>query len=506
MKKQARQIIAILCVLAMSVALFAGCNNEPEYSVYSVIEEQVVEVEGEQQNNTDATSKEEDAKDNNSNATGTTSKDNAQTNNSGDKAQTNTDSKASTPTDTVSTSDSSKDTGNEKVNPADYKGKTVVYATWERSEGVDTKAVKNKFKQKYGITLQYKTVVQSNYLQEVLAMVNSGNSPDVIKDCDFWPGFIQIAQPLENAKIDLESGIWDKEHLKQSTVNGKTYSLASTSFGQNLTVCYYNKKLLQNAGIRAPEEYQKMGSWNFDAFEKIMTEVKSKLGTGYYGGWLERGNSSLYSCFGTDTFIYKDGKFTNGTSSKTYSEISKYIAKWSKEGYLAGSREQFADGKVGVAISSDYGLRKTGHWRSANWKDIGFIELPSLGSKKANMAGNWQGYGICKGAEQPVAGGIFLTWYLNENNHDITSYYISEEAYNYRAKQMANLKNKFVSTTVSPFTCIGLNHQLYENQIYATDPAQIDTLLKQLQPQVNSYTKKIQKFYDDAVEAEKKAY
>ncbi len=464
MKKSVRQLIAIICVLTLTMVLFAGCkNNEPEYSIYSIIEEVPVDVE---------TSKKDDT-------TSTPTENNASTNNS---AVTNTDSG--------------------KVNPADYKGQTVTYATWERSEGVDMDAVKAKFKQKYGITLKVVTVAQNDYLQSILSMITSGNSPDVIKDCDFWPGFIQIAQPLENAKIDLTNAIWDQTHLKQSEINGKHYSLISTSFGQNLTVCYYNKKLLQNNGIRTPHEYQSIGKWNFEAFEKIMSEVKTKLGTGYYGAFLEEGNSTLYSCFGTDTFVYKDGKFTNGTSSSTYSEISKYIAKWNKAGYICGSREQFAEGKVGLAISSDYGLRKTGHWRDANLKDIAFLEVPDMGDKKASIAGNWQGYGICKGAKNPVAGGIFLTWYLNENNHDITSYYISDEAYSYRAKQLGNLKNKFVSTTVSPFTSIGLDHHLYEHQIKATDPAQIDALLKQLQPQVDSYVKKIQKFYDDAVAAE----
>ncbi len=472
MKNTVKHIISIFCILALILCSFAGCkNNDPEYSIYSVVEE--IEVGGE---NTDTEST--------GDSTGNVSATQSAATQSGTQASTDTS----------------------KVNPADYKGTTVVYATWERSEGFDSDKVKQAFKKKYGITLQYKSVAQTGYLQSILAMINSGNAPDVIKDCDFWPGFIQIAQPLENAKIDLTLGLWDQEHLKQSEVNGKHYSLASTSLGQNITICYYNKKLLQNNGIRTPEEYQKIGKWNFDAFEQIMKETKQKLPTGYYGAYLELVGNTLWGCYNTEIIEYSNGKFSNGTGGKNFAGIAKKIAEWSKAGYIVSGREQFAEGKVALAISSDYGLRKTGHWRNANWNDIGYIDVPSYEGQTPAISGTWQGYGICKKAKNPIAGGIFLTWYLNENNHDITSYYISEDAYTFRAQRASKLENKYLTHYASVFGSVGLDYNEYNKGVRSTDPTQIDQYIATKKNTIDSNVAKIQKFYDDIVKAELKAY
>ena len=47
---------------------------------------------------------------------------------------------------------------------------------------------------------------------------------------------------------------------------------------------------------------------------------------------------------------------------------------------------------------------------------------------KATISGCYRGWGICKGAKNPVAAGVFLRYYLDVNNYDTASAFITPEA------------------------------------------------------------------------------
>ncbi len=387
------------------------------------------------------------------------------------------------------------------VNLEDYRGTKVVYATWERSEGIDINKAINNFKNKYGITVEVKTVAQRGYVESIIAMINSGEAPDVIKDADFYPGWVNIAQPLENAKIDLTSSQWDQRYLSLTEYEGKHYGIASTNFGQNFYMLYYNKTLLNNKGIRTPHDYQKIGQWNFDAFENLMKQVVQVCGKGYYGAYIDNYGSLLYPCFGTDVFKFENGKFTTGVTDDNFIKIASYISKWGAQGWLATDRNSFVDGKVAMAITSDYGLRNSGHWREMNKKDLAFIEIPKMGDVEPSIAGSWQGYGICKGAKNPVAGGIFLTWYLNEDNHDIINEYISEEAYSFRAQYCQNYDNKFLNVRSGVLTALGWGDRpnYYYITFYNTDATQISGLLRTYQNTLKANAEKLTEEYETSL-------
>lgn len=462
MKTSVKRVLSVLCILSLSVAVFSGCSKNPDE--YSIISDIIIEDDD-----------------------------------SGETSNSSKTENQSTGTDSKGTGNSSSSGGNSKVNPADYKGTTITYATWERSEGIDTQAICNKFKNKYGITVKILNVAQKTYIQEITSMISSGNSPDVIKDCDFWPEFINISQPLENAKIDLSDALWDQEHLKQASANGKHYSIASKSGNNDRIIVYYNKKLLQSNGIRTPEEYKSIGQWNFEALTAIMQKV-SAIGKTYRGAYMDDNGSILYPCFGTNVFKYKDGKFTTGINDTVFIELSKQIAEWHKQDLMASVREDFIDGKAGIAIASTYGLRKAGYWRNMKYSDIGYIEIPKMGNTEPYSAVSWQGFGVCKGAKNPVAAGIFLTYYLNDDNLDLVNNYISEDAYTYHSSGYS-ATNRYVDTRTSVYYCLGLDRQIYTRMVESTDPSQIPALLSSLNNQVNGYVKRIQAVYDNAIKS-----
>ena len=122
MKSTMKRAIAIISALVLTATMFSGCRGDSdEYSVFSVIEY----VEGEDNNDSSK----------NNNSSGDTQ------NNSNGDSQNNSNGDSNN-----NTSNSTDNNNSGKVNPADYKGTKVVYATWDRSEGTDTTKILNSFK------------------------------------------------------------------------------------------------------------------------------------------------------------------------------------------------------------------------------------------------------------------------------------------------------------------------------------------------------------------------
>lgn len=477
MNLKTKRIISVFCAVATIAALFSGCKKTatPD-SEYSVIEE-IIDVSDSEENTSDSTSKDKSSK-------GSTDKNN-------DSKKSNTDNKHSQ-------ANSTGDGSNALVDPKNYKGTTVTFATWQYADGIDTDAAISAFKKKYGITVKTITVPQKTYVQEITALINSGNAPDVIRDWEYWPSFTTIAQPLENAKIDLSDSIWDQNALKLREVNGKHYSLISVGgmFNGPSNIVYYNKKLLNSNGIKTPEDYKNIGKWNFDALYQI-AKSSAAIGNGYKGIYADNFGGMISSSFGTDIFKYSNGKFSSGVSDPMLATVWQNITKWNKEGLMAEDRSAFINGKCGIAIANGYGLKKSGYWRDMNAKDIGYIELPELNGQKPQTASNSTFFGICKGAKNPIAGGIFLRYYLDANNYNISKQFISSEAANYIVKASSALNaNTFYNINTGIANACGIDNKKYYYELYQSDTAQVSQVLSAMSNEVNGYVKNTQKVLD----------
>lgn len=458
--KTKRILSLVLCTVMMTI-LFSGCRkSNGDGSDYSIIEE-VIEV------------------DDNSGTDGN----NSGGNNSGTDGN---------------NSGSGQQNSDKSVDPKKYKGTTVTYATWQYADGIDTNNAIAKFKKKYGIKVQLVTVPQETYVQEVTSLINAGKAPDVIRDWEYWPSFLSIAQPLENAKINLSDPIWDQNSIKSREINGKHYSLTSIGglFSAPGNVVYYNKKMLNSNGIKTPEDYKNIGKWNFDAFYQIMKSVAA-IGNGYYGAYIDNFGGRIANSFGTDIYKYSNGKFSSGLSDPMLTTVWQMTTKWGKEGLLANDRSYFIDGKAGLAITDAYGLKKTGYWRDMSFKDIGYIEMPELNGNKPTAPATIILWGICKGAKNPVAGGIFLRFYLDINNYDINKEFISSDAANYAVKLSTNSQySNFSRAQTGVCNVNGIDKKKYYRELFEMDPSQVSAYFQSISNEVNSYIKATQKVLD----------
>ena len=181
--------------------------------------------------------------------------------------------------------------------------------------------------------------------------------------------------------------------------------------------------------MQTPEEYDKDGKWTIDTYFDICRAVKA-LGSDYVGGGFCSRENYVYG-MGGGLVNYENGQFVSGVNQRTQDAIIKYCEAW-KEGIIDWSAsDNLTKGKGGIITSHAWVLKKTGGFKDTgyNLDDLGFYYMPRWDENSPyGCTGQVRGWGIVRGAREPVATGIFLRWYLDVNNYDSASTFISPEA------------------------------------------------------------------------------
>lgn len=370
-------------------------------------------------------------------------------------------------------------TANGKVNPADYRGTTVRYATWKNPNQNEDGDVVDSFQKKYGIKVKIDMVPQATYVNEIAGMIASNNSPDLFFDNCFFPSSLAVLQPLEAMQLDLNDSIWDKGMLEMSTLGGKPFLVNTVgNIWAEVDCLFYNKKIFNDNNITTPEEYYKAGKWDFAALTKCMTDVKN---AGYLGGYIDM--ESLLASTGSGFYTFKNGKFSNGVNDMTYNVLTQ-ISQWVSDGLIKSPLERnllnnFVTGKAGIAITNAYGLKATGYFGKMNPNDIGFTYIPQYDANtKAYTTGLFRGWGLIRGAKNPVAAGIFLRYYLDVNNYDTDEAFINSAAKNFFFKLTSGVD----TNEKNPYMLLGITALCSETsddykQFVAVAPGQVRTTL-----------------------------
>ena len=436
----------------------------------------------------------------NSATTSTNSTVNSSTNNS-TTTSTNSNAQTSTPSNNKRPPSQSNSTINDNVNPADYAGTSITYATWRNPALYEDGPVVAEFEKKYNIKVNIDLMTEESYTNTVLGRIASGKSPDVYFSTYTFPYCLDALQPIDAAKLNLNESLWDKSLIDIATVGGKTYLVDTVgNIWKDEDMIVYNKKIFRDNGWTTPEEYYAAGQWNYKAMEKCMKQVAS-LGSDYIGGAIHL--EGLIHAAGASVIGMKDGKFYNGTTNTVTQDIMRWAATGLKEGWISTpsiytALNQFPTGKVGVAVLHSFSLKKTGYLRNMKASDIGFTFLPSWEDGKYTPTSFVRGWGICKGAKNPVAAGIFLRNYLDVNNYDTTSAFISQEAENFFFKLTStNSANKnFYFCYGSGVT--GITGKESAVGDFISDPAmagpdQVTTIVSSYQNEINADIDKLNK-------------
>ena len=380
------------------------------------------------------------------------------------------------------------------------KGSTVKFATWKNPYTDEDGPVIKAFEEKYGIKVEIVTVNQGDYINTISGYIAAENAPDVYFSNNDFPAALSCLQPVDALKLNMEDSIWDKGTFEMSTIGGKSYLVNTVGNIWNEVDCvFYNKRLLEDNGITTPDEYYNEGKWTFAALEKIMTEVKS-LGNTYTGGYIDF--RSLIGSTGAAYYKFADGKFTNGMDA-TLTDVNRTMATWYKNGLVKdygnnNNRDEFIEGKVGIAITNAYGLKKTGYWQKMNSDDIGFTFLPGIDENTpAVTTGIFRGWGLIKGAKNAEGAGVFLRYYLDVANYDLDSAFISTAAKNFFFKltssSSATDKNMYFMSGAAPITSVYLSQFA---DIANADPNQVAQQIATMKNVIDSGVTKLNDFVD----------
>ncbi len=473
MFNKVKRILALTLSLVMVFTLAACGKNEPEEEVSVVYEEEIEYVEDENSNSG-----------NNQQQAGNNQQ---QAGNKNPQGGSNTKLM------------------NDGINPEDYRGKTIKFISTIDPSVDESGPVVENFEKEFGITVEIVPSGLDEHATKCQGLIASGNSPDVARSNGDFPAFMGYLQSLDAAKLNYKEEIWNQNTFKLTTFGGSPY-LCDTmgNIWAEIDIVMYSKSLLKRANSYTPEDYDKAGKWTWDAFFEIGKACQKV--TGKPGASI-----NSYECYfhaaGGSIYKIENGKIVSGINNDTVSIMQKY-ATARKAGYLMTGKSVTAglmEGEIGIATLHAWSLKKTGDMRNAKWDDLGFYYLPYYDEAAAKtgirpMTGIFRGWGLVRGANEPVAAGLFLREYLDVNNYDVGGTYITPEAETFFFKV-----NSIDFSNYNPYlTYIDMNAATTgvkaNSEIYSAmylDPSQINTQIASVKSAVDKGVKNMNKFIED---------
>ena len=476
MFNKAKRIFALVLALAMVFTL-AGCGSSEE-QVSVVYEEEYEYVQD-------------------PNATTSNTSSGQQ---SGDSTQT---SKPTTSTD--------KPTGNkgnlmnDNINPEDYRGKTIKFISTIDPAVDESGPVVENFEKEFGITVEIIPSGLDEHAQKCQGLIAAGQSPDVARSNGDFPAFMGYLQSLDAAKLDYNEEIWNKNTFKLTTFGGSPY-LCDTmgNIWAEIDIVMYSKSLLKRANSYTPEEYDALGKWTWDAFFAIGKACQSVTGK---PGAAINSYECYYHAAGGTVYKLENGTVVNGINNKSVEIMAKY-AQARKDNILMTGKSVTAalmEGEIGITTLHAWSLKKTGDMRNAKWDDLGFYYLPYYDDAAAAtgvrpMTGIFRGWGLVRGANEPVAAGLFLREYLDVNNYDVGGTYITPEAETFFFKVNSidfNSYNPYLTylDMNAATTGVKANSEIY-NAMWG-DPNQINNKIAAVKSAVDKGVKNLNEFIEN---------
>lgn len=401
-----------------------------------------------------------------------------------------------------------------KANPADYKGTKIIFASTIDPKDDGTDYVVSKFEQKYGIEVEITVPTLENYNAEMTALIQAGKAPTVGRSNGDAPIYVGYFDSLDKAQLNFEHELWNQNTFKLSTYNGKPY-LCDTmgNFWTEIDMVAYSKSLLKKANCPTPEELDAQGNWTFDSYLMIGKET-AKLegceGASYntLDGLLNMGGGTVYR---PDANNY----MTNGIDANTTVIVQK-IAQGFKDKYLiSGATEGLINNTVSITTTHLWSLRTDGNLaKHTNYNDLGFYYLPAFQKGDSRpVTGLFRGWGIMRkcnenpatGPKSAVAGGLFLSEYLNVDNYNLNKSFLTEEAKTFFFKLCALYAE---TENYNPYyTTYDLNEGISgiddDNELWTimkgSDPAQVPSMMAAVKSVVEKGCKNLNNYIDQQI-------
>ena len=132
--------------------------------------------------------------------------------------------------------------------------------------------------------------------------------------------------------------------------------------------------------------------------------------------------------------------------------------------------------------------------------NLGFASMPKVSKDDPQPRGSsFRAYGVCKGAENPVAVGYFLRYYLDYDNYDTSSMFDTQRAADYNKYIRTVEADQYLMLSQGVLDLIhgeGYNQQYYKVITNSTS-AQLDVNLTKLNNDVKTCVDKANQMLQD---------
>ena len=107
----------------------------------------------------------------------------------------------------------------------------------------------------------------------ILSDINAGGKPDLLLYCNAFPlpALSGITRAFTQEEYDELAKTTGKYYLDMFNYKGESYGVQSPWSGG--TLCYYNETQFEKYGVKSPGEYFMEDNWNWDTYEKCITEI-----------------------------------------------------------------------------------------------------------------------------------------------------------------------------------------------------------------------------------------
>jgi len=107
----------------------------------------------------------------------------------------------------------------------------------------------------------------------ILGDITAGGHPDLLLYCNKFPlpATTGITRAFTKEEYDALSKTCGSYYLDMMKYKGESYGVQVPWSGG--TLCYYNKTLFEQYGVKSPGEYFMEGNWNWETYEKCITEI-----------------------------------------------------------------------------------------------------------------------------------------------------------------------------------------------------------------------------------------
>lgn len=198
------------------------------------------------------------------------------------------------------------------------------------------KRLKNAFEKQFDCKLEISTLQFEEYNKQVAAKMSTGKSYDIcVQHGSMYPAGViaNLFEPLTDTITTAD--LMDPENPTAGGIdydkslafgwNNELYGLTNY-YASNPYLIYYNKKMINDAGMTDPRQLYERGQWTWDALYEMGLEITDESQGIYLGG------SSFYTralllANGQPYIVFEDGKpkenLTNPAIYNAYTFIQK---------------------------------------------------------------------------------------------------------------------------------------------------------------------------------------